>query len=695
MSQARKRWAVATLLALVTGAGALWLLWARCGIRGCPDVGRLDAFVVDAGARVLDRHGVELARLHRVPYPIVSLDSLPPHVPAAFVAIEDQRFWEHGGIDWSRVAGAMMTNLRSRRIRQGFSTITMQLARNAFPDRLPYQDRTVGRKFAEMRVARTIEARYDKRQILELYLNHIYFGGAAWGIEAASREYFSKPASSLTLAEAAMLAGMIASPNELNPRLQPVLAYQRRWVVLHMMWRAGMITQAQADSASNAPLTTSESMAVAGERAPYFVDAVRRILERELGPALYTNGFTVRTTLDARLHDAATEELRAALEAIEGGKLGAFEPDTTGKNPLQGAVVVLEAATGDVLALVGGRDFSESRYNRALLARRQMASTIKPFIYAAALEAGYSPAHRLNDLPFRRDLGGGRVWAPRNYEDRYSPAISMRDALVHSSNAATIRLAEEVGLDRVAELAQRMGLVGPFPRVPALALGAAEASLIELAAAYTTFATLGRRSEPRIVTRVEDRRGRLVWRRAVRAHEALEPHIAFMVTDMMRDVVDRGTGRGVRAVGFVGPAAGKTGTAHNATDAWFIGFTPSRVGAIWIGHDMPRPIMPDGSGERLAAPVWGRIMRRGASVGEPPWPPPPRIETRRVDALGRVFGANCAVEGPVRTEYFTAGTAPSTACGAPAPRASGAAAPDTAALRADSIVIPAGQRDPP
>lgn len=714
MSRSARRLLIASLAVMLTlGAGVLWLLWERCGLAGCPQVDRLDAFVSDAGSRVLDRNGVELARLHMVRREVVPLDSLPDYVPEAFIAIEDQRFWEHNGIDWTRIGGALVTNLRARRIRQGFSTITMQLARNAFPERLSYLDRTVGRKFAEVRVARAIESRYTKEQILELYLNHIYFGGAAWGIEAAAQEYFRKPATELTLAEAALLAGMISAPNGLNPRTNPVYAYQRRWVVLHVMWRVGVITADEANEASNSPLVTDESTAEAGKLAPYFVETVRAYLERELGEAIYTNGYTIHTTLDAELQAVAEEELRARLEAVEAGRFGAYlgqgeaedgegdrEDGEDEPNPLQGAVLVIEAESGDVLAMVGGRDFEQSRFNRALLARRQMASTIKPFIYAAALEQGYTPAHRLNDLPIRRDMGGGKVWAPRNYENRYAPAISFRDALVLSSNSATIRLAEDIGLDRVAALAHRAGLSGPFPLVPALALGAAEATLFELVTAYGSFATLGRGTEPRIVTRVEDRAGRTVWQQPISAREVLDPGVAFLVTDILRDVVERGTGRGVRAAGFDGPAAGKTGTAHSATDLWFVGYTPTRVAGIWIGHDLPRPISEDASAEQIAAPLWGRIMRRGPAERGQPWTPPTRVESRRVDGEGRVYGTNCRVTAPVRLEYFLIDSAPGAECGAPAPRAPGVPAPappgpDTTRSGADSLVVPAGQTPEP
>jgi penicillin-binding protein 1A len=613
----------------------------------------LDRFVPENASVVVDRHGVELARLYAVKREIVPLDSLPVYVPQAFIAIEDRRFRNHGGIDWRRALGSAWRNLRSLQIEEGFSTITMQLARNAFPDRLPYRERTIARKLAEMRVATLIEERYTKDQILELYLNQIYFGSGAWGIAAAAQEYFRKPASSLTLAEAALLAGMVAAPNELNPRTRATPAFERRWVVLRAMWLQGLIAPAEANEASASPLITAAGTRVTN-LAPYFMEEVRHFMEAEIGEALYAEGYTIHTTLDAAVQRVAEAELQSQLTAIEKGRFGRYEhpeyaPGTgeaqgkpasgsgadAGPDYLQGAVVVLEATTGDVLAMVGGRDFSDSRFNRAVRARRQAASTFKPFIYAAALVSGYTPAARLDNTPIRRDMGGGRIWAPQNPGNRYADSISLRDALVFSNNVATIRLAEEVGLDRVAEMATAMGLQGPFPLVPALALGAAEVTLIELVAAYAAFATLGRRPEPRIVLRVVDADGRIVWRREPRVREVLDPAVAFQVTDILRDVVERGTGSGVRAAGFHGPAAGKTGTSSNAADYWFIGFTPSRVAGVWVGLDLPHTIVADTPADAIAPVLWGSIMRRTIPARETPWTPPPLIEARRVNDGGR------------------------------------------------------------
>jgi len=676
----------------VLAAGALWALWQRCGLRGCPDIQVLETLVHDQAAVVLDRHGRELARLHRGERLVVPLDSLPEYVPATFIAVEDRRFWSHAGVDWRRIGGAALANLRAGRIREGFSTITMQLARNVFPERLPYTERSLLRKLAEMRVAREIERRYTKRQILELYLNRIYFGSGAWGIEAAAREYFGKRASELTLPEAALLAGMISAPHVLNPRTNPRSAVRRRRVVLELMLAEGLLTPAEFAAADAAPLVTGRSALHEGRRAPYFIQEVRQLMERELGEALYTGGLIIHSTLDSDVQSVVEEELERQLREVESGRFGPYThpiymPGSPPANPsgtdyLQGAAIVLEASTGDILAMTGGRDFSHSRYNRATLAKRQPASTFKPFVYAAALARGQTPLDRLSDRPLRRTVNGV-VWAPRNFQSRYADSITVRDALVLSSNVATVRLAERIGFDRIISMARRFGIEGPFPRVPALALGVAEVNLLHLTAAYAAFATLGRLPAPRMVTRVEDRHGRVIWRREPRVRHVLDARIAFIMTDIMRDVVDRGTGRGVRDAGFLGPAAGKTGTTNDATDLWFIGYTPSRVAGIWIGLDLPRSITAQASSDHVVAPLWGRIMARIADRRERPWQPPRGVVALAVDSTGHAYATACAEDESLRTEYFLARSAPRAEC------------PPTLAEPDGGLAEPDGGRAPP
>jgi len=664
-----RRGRLLSILGIVLSLGllAFTVLWARCGLRGCPDVDELRGYIPEEASVILDREGEEIGKLFQVNRTIVQLDSLPEFVPDAFVAAEDRRFWDHGGIDWRRIPGAALANVKAGGVAEGFSTITMQLARNLFPDKLPAAQQTIWRKLGEMRVARSIERRYEKEEILQMYLNQVYFGSGAWGIEAAANEYFGTSAASLSLAQAALLAAVLPAPSRLNPRSNMEAAVERQQLVLDRMVAEGFIDQARADEAAEEEIDLARSTGGSDANAPYFVEAVRQELEDVFGTQLYTEGFRIHTTLDVDVQERAERELVRQLNAIEAGRYGSFRGDPYDGDAdadgtiLQGAVVVMNAETGGVLALVGGRDFELSKYNRALQAERQPGSAFKPFVYATAIARGYPPTTRIEDTPLRRTLSGGRVWEPRNYGDSYAGQVTMREALYQSRNVSTVRLAEQVGLEGILRTARVMGISGDLPEVPSVVLGAGEVTLIDMVSAYAAFATLGQRPEPFFVARIEDRNGRVVWSQEPRLHRVIEPSVAFVVTDILRDVVDRGTATAVRGAGFRAPAAGKTGTTNEAADAWFIGFTPSTVAGVWIGFDEPQTIVPRASGGTLAAPVWARVMigvqDRGGS-----WTPPPGVEQRQVDELGNVVASNCPTFGGVREEWFLTGTAPMGDC---------------------------------
>jgi len=649
----------------------LGVLWARCGIRGCPNVEKLKGYMPDEASVIVDQNGDEIGKLYLTRRVVVSIDSLPEHVSQAFVAMEDKRFFDHGGVDWRRVVGAAATNVRAGGIEEGSSTITMQLARNLFPDQLPARKRTLWRKVAEARVATQIEDRYTKEEILELYLNQIYFGNGAWGIEAASHEYFGKSARQLTLPEAAMLASLPRAPSRLNPRSNPEAAIKGQRIVLTRMAEQRMISAEQAEQASNTRVRIRQAETKSDVKAPYFVDAVRRQLEEELGDAIYTDGYTVHTTLDLSMQRVVEEELRRQLTAIESGAFGRFvhgsyaylkQQNDTARTPyLQAAVVFMDPRSGDVRALVGGRDFADSEYNRATMAQRQTGSAFKPFVYAAAVANGVTPTTLLIDRPVRLAVDRNRFWEPKNYDGSYAGTISMRDALAYSKNVATVRLGTQVGIDRVIDMAHRAGLTGRIPSVPSVVLGTAETTPLNLAAAYSTFATLGSHADPRLVTRVVNRDGEVVWSQEPRHARVIDPAVAYITLSMMKDVVNRGTATAVRSAGFQGPAAGKTGTTNDAADIWFIGFTPRLVGAVWIGFDQRKTVIRGATGGELAAPVWGRIMRR---IAEPTgdWVVPAGVEVVQVDAAGNALGAGCPVSGAVRDEYFLDGYAPITTC---------------------------------
>ncbi len=654
-------------------AGFLWIWWAPCALGGCAPVEELAEFHAE-GSEIMDRDGEPFARLATVDRRIVSLDSLPPYVAQAFIAIEDQRFYSHGGMDLWRTAGALFNNLKSGRLGEGGSTITQQLARNLFPNWLPYTERNLRRKVLEARAARQIERTFTKDKILELYLNHIYLGNGAYGIEAASRTYFGKPASRLTLPEAATLAALPKAPSVINPKAGLEQATERRDLVLARMVDAGYIDESTADEARSEPLQV-----VAAERddrwaeGSYYVEQVRRELEERVGHRFYTAGLRIHTAFDPRIQAVAEEELERQMVAIEAGQFGEYRHHTyaesttaeTAVEYLQGALVVLDARTGEVLALVGGRDFHDSKFNRATQARRQAGSAFKPFVYTAALERYRSPLHAVEDRPVRVTLPGGEIWEPRNFTGQYDGTITLREAVVYSKNVAAVRLALDVGIGQTAEIARNIGISTPIPLVPSVALGAADVRPIEMTGAYAAFANGGRRVEPHLIREIVDRDGEVVWRARERTERAIDPAVAFVLTSMLQDAVDRGTGSAVRAAGFHGPAAGKTGTTNEEADVWFVGYTPDLVASVWMGLDQPTTIVEGASGGTLAAPVWGRMMSRIYASRPPPqpWRAPRGVVVAQVDRrTGLVVNDECPGTGPSYTEYFARAVPPRPHC---------------------------------
>jgi 1A family penicillin-binding protein len=643
--------------------GALILLtlggigWTRCGWRGCPDVERLHAYQPGGASKLFDRNGREFAELRPVEAETAPLKSIPKHVRDAFVAVEDQRFYDHGGVDWRRVGGATVANLRAAGVAEGFSTITMQLARNVFPDRLRASQRTLLRKFAEVRVAYAIESRFSKDEILELYLSHIYFGNGARGIEAAAKYYFGVSVSQLSLAQAAALAAMPKGPALFDPRRHPKEALERRDLVLTLMEEQKRITPAEAAGARSLPLRTSRRRELASaqpEVAPWFVEEVRRQAEDELGEQLYTDGLRVYTTLDLPLQRAAEQELTRQLSALDRGAAG-----------LEGAFVALDARKGDVLAWVGGRDFTHSRFDRVRNARRQVGSAFKPFVYAAALREGRVLSERVADQPISIKLASARSWQPQNFDRQFSGAVTLRDALVFSKNVPTVTLASEVGLSDVATVAREAGIAADMDLTPAMPLGTVAVSPLELTTAYTPFATLGSAVTPRFVLSARTKEDEVIWEAPEpETREVLDPAIAYLVTDVLQDAIDRGSGAAVRASGFSAPAAGKTGTTNDATDAWFVGYTPAVVAAVWIGHDQPRSLGANATGGRLAAPVWARIMASSNVSQGGSWQKPDGVVERWVDTdSGSVLREGCrSASGSGYREVFLRGRMPGETC---------------------------------
>jgi penicillin-binding protein 1A len=670
-----------------SGPPAVWLLalalvaapfvLSACGSRRPVDVERLRSYQPGGATVLYDRDGRPFADLAPVDRVLVELDDLPPHVPAAFVAVEDKRFFRHGGVDVWRVGGAIFHNVKQGGMEEGFSTITMQLARSVFADQIPLRERNVQRKWREMQAALAIEKRFSKKEILELYLNHVYFGKGAVGIQAASRHFFQKEVADLTLGEAALLAALLKAPARFDPYSHPAKAKDRRDLVLGLMKEQKLAPGDEVDAALASGLGLRPGRAgrgVPGDVGAYFVEEVRRLLEKEFGDRLYTQRLKVYTTLDVDLQVAAEEELARQLTQIERGQYGRYtgkryNPGTalTGSSTsyLQGAIVAMDVATGDVRAWVGGRDIRQSEFDRVSAAHRQAGSAFKPFVFAAALAQGVPLTRRLEDEPYRVQLARNQFWEPRNFSGDYSGRVTMRNALVRSVNVPTVHLAEEVGYRRITSLARSAGIESPIAETPAMALGTVAVSPLELTSAYTTFAGLGRHVAPRVVTRIENELGEVLRTFATDARDVMSPSVAYLINDTLHDALERGSGAPAMQAGFTGPAAGKTGTTSDGVDAWFIGYTSEIVAGVWIGFDTPKRIVAGASGGRLAAPAWGRMMNRYYGNTEPVWwPAPANVVEYDIDPeSGGLLEEGCRPRwGAPTTEIFIRGTEPESIC---------------------------------
>ncbi len=610
----------------------------------------------------------------------IPVEKMSPNLIKAVISVEDQRFYEHSGVDAVRVAAAVVRNFEEGRRAEGGSTITQQLARQSFLSR----DKTYRRKLKEVILAAYIEKMYDKNEILELYLNKVYFGGGLYGVEAAARGYFGKSSSDLTVDEAALLAGLIQSPSSYAPSVNLDRAVARRNIVLQSMVSTGSIDQQVADRAKQAPVRLVNGLEAHESSGLYFKEQVRRELVDKFGwQRVYQGGLRVFTTLDADLQESAEALVEKGLADIE--RRPGFKHERRGKpgtgplkdgdlpQYLQGALVAMDPATGYVRAMVGGRDFEESHFNRASQAKRQSGSAFKPFVYATALEAGYSPATVITNLndPIATPQGG---WVP---EDEHSTASSMtlRTALRTSSNRAAVQLLNAVGIKNAVSYAERLN-VGTPPSVPSLALGASDVTLISLTAAYGAFADGGLVRQPALIRRVEDSNGQVLFQDMPKFHRAISESTAFLMSSMLADVINSGTAYRARQAGFTLPAAGKTGTTNDYVDAWFVGFTPHLVTGVWIGFDQPATIIANGYAGELAVPVWTSFMKTATKGDKPDWfARPANVTTVNVCRVsGKLPNGGCDhVEvvnrdgftedrSMIYTEYFVKGTQPTTLC---------------------------------
>jgi 1A family penicillin-binding protein len=662
----KRHWLLATVLFAST-AGALTLdAWLyTCGFDGCPAPSAIRSYKPSEGGRVLDRNGRFFGRLALVRRVNVPLSAVPVRVREAFIATEDRRFASHGGLDWRAVGRAIVRNTAAFGVREGFSTITMQVARNTFlASRAPF-DRSLGRKLLELRVARLLERNLPKDRILELYLNAIYLGNGVYGVEAASRDLFGKHVRDLTVAEGAMLAALPKGPSSYTPRRDQDRAIERRNLVLGLMQREGYLSDEEAADARDEALeVAAEGWKPAQLNESSALDAVRALVDSVLRARdAHGADVVVYTTLDQsaqRAADAAVRRRAAGIEAEAPAYWWANDGGREARGGVEGAMVALDPRTGDIRALVGGRRYVKGSFNRALSARRQPGSAFKPFVYAAALAAGFTPATVVEDEPVEVDQGHGDVWTPANYGDEYLGPVTLRRALMRSANAATVRVSRLVGERQVVAVAQRNGITSPLPIVPAVALGAVEVTPLELVTAYAPFANGGFRVRPRLVRRIERADGTLLWSIGTERAQVMDPRDAFQMTSMLRGVVDGGTGSVLRSMGVTGPVAGKTGTTNDAMNVWFVGYTPTVVAGFWFGYDTPHSLGDVASGGRLAAPAWAQFYLEGWRERGATWTAPAGLVARDIDLeTGELAGEWCPLHA---REWFRIGTEPTSQC---------------------------------
>jgi penicillin-binding protein 1A len=622
----------------ILAAAALVFVCARAH-RSLPDIGGVEAFQPALPTVVLDRHGRTLGELYAERRKLVDIARLPEHVVQAFLASEDARFFDHAGVDPGALARAAWVNLRAGgEVRQGGSTITQQLAKTLFLA----PERTVVRKLQDMALAFLIEERLPKPRILELYLNQIYFGAGAYGVGAAAQVYFGKDAAELTISEAALLAGLPRAPSAYSPIANPEAAEtRRRWVLERMrelgfldetLWRGAVAQRPRVRLAGPSEVEAS---------AAWVVEQVRQALMQRYGAErVLRGGLRVHTTLDRELQLEATRALRAGVEELDRRRRG--KRAVPGAPAVEGALVSLEVASGDLLAVVGGYDFARSNFDRAIQARRQPGSAFKPFVYGAALEAGFEPYTTVYDYQVEFPLPvSNQPWRPRNYKDELYGPIRLDEAFARSLNNATVRLLDDVGVKPVVDFARRAGIVSPLAADLGLALGTSEVTLLELTRAYASFAAGGVPPRPRCVTRVEDRDGRALdgELHVLELPDApgISPVDAYLVTYLLRTAVHHPEGTG-RSAAHVSPAiAGKTGSTNDSRDAWFVGFSPEIATGVWVGNDGGASLGRIETGARAALPIWSRYMRAALRAHKPGrFPVPKGVSFAEAEAGGGV-----------------------------------------------------------
>jgi len=738
------------LLAAVGVGGTLWYF-----SRDLPSLESLGSYEPSQATRIYSDDNRVVGQFYIEKRVFVPLSRMPKELIQAILAVEDSRFYEHSGFDYIRIIKAFLTNLENMKIRQGASTITQQLTRSLFLT----PERTMKRKLKEILLARRMETMLTKDEILEIYLNQIYFGHGAYGVQVAARTYFGKDVSELNLAEVAFLSGLPKAPNDYSPYRYPQKAKMRQGVVLRRMVDENFITEEQYRKAYEQDLFF-QKMVADEELALHFLEHIRQYLIAKYGDdAVYKGGLNVYTTLNIDMQRIANRAVKTGLRELDKrqgyrGPIGKYEESAeaaeitplslqvgdileghvthvsdkegsalvqaggvTGKmlmedmawgarrlkgprlpddlhviekpkasdivkvhdlikvrvkkagsegkgfffsleqEPLvEGAFVAIDPATGAIKALVGGYDFRRSEFNRAIVAKRQPGSAFKPIIYATAIERGLTPASMVLDNPIvYTDQETDKVWKPENYEEKFYGPITLREALTYSRNLATVRLLEQIGVRNVIEFAKRVGIQSPLTRDLSLALGSSGVTLMELTSAYAVFANQGVRVEPTLIISVSDHNGQVLEHRELAPQQVVSKETAYVVTNMMEDVIQRGTARRAKSLGR--PIAGKTGTTNEFTDAWFIGFAPNLVAGVWVGFDDNRPLGDREAGGSAALPIWMTFMQESLS-GYPvtPFSIPDNIVYAKIDPQTGLLTPPGEESGIV--EIFVRGTEP-------------------------------------
>ena len=611
-------WVMLILIILTTVGGATTYQVMTMDL---PGIDALKDYRPSIASRVLDENDDLIDEFFLEDRKIIKIAEVPKLVQYAFVAAEDSRFYQHRGFDLLSIFRAVFKNVEAGKIVQGGSTITQQVAKLMY---LTPEKKYV-RKLKEAILSYRIDKYLTKDEILNLYLNQIYLGHGTYGIESASIGYFGKSARDLTLPEAALLAGLPKAPTTYSPFLNFNRAKQRQIYVLTRMMEEGFISPEQMKTAAASPLNL-RPMKPKDKVAAYFVEHVRRYVQEKYGAdVLYKEGLTIYTTLNLPAQKEARDALLKGLSEMEARNQYA-------KGLVQGALYCMDVKTGGIRALVGGRDFTKSEFNRAIQSRRQPGSAFKPIIYTAAFDKGMNPSTRFVDSPviYEDPSQPDGLWTPKNFDEKFLGPITMRTALVQSRNVVTVKILQEIGIDYATSYAANMGIESPLSRNLSLALGSAGVTLQEMVRAYGVLANGGKKVTPYFIRKIVDRTGNVFEETKIQAEQVIDPRIAFMTTYVMQDVVESGTGRRVKSIGR--PVAGKTGTTNDVRDAWFIGFTPSLITGVWMGFDQEKSLGRQEVGGRAAAPVWLYFMEK-ALQGKPVegFPVPPGIIFIRVD----------------------------------------------------------------